>query len=82
MRSAQLLTGTKEPSTAKERQSKHAERKKESVVGGKTVREWEGRISYQAILLWEKKKINKCLLLHTRLNETVTVEHNYTLQKS
>lgn len=43
MRSVQLLTGTKEPSTAKERQSKHAERKKASVVGGKkTVREWEG----------------------------------------
>lgn len=30
MRSAQLLTSTKEPSTAKERQHKHAERKKAS----------------------------------------------------
>lgn len=39
MRSAQLLTGTKEPSTAKEQQHKHAERKKAS--GKKTVKERE-----------------------------------------
>lgn len=50
MRSAQLLTGTKEPSTAKERQSEHAERKKASAVGEKQSVEG-GRISYQAILL-------------------------------
>lgn len=64
MRSVQLLTGTKEPSTAKERQSKHAERKKASVVGGKNSQRVGGRISYQAILLREKNKIKYCYNTH------------------
>ncbi len=49
MSSVQLQTG------AKERQSKHAERKKASIVGGKKRQRVGGRISYQAILLREKK---------------------------
>jgi len=72
MRSAQLLTDTKEPSTAKERQHKHAERRKASgKKQSKRVR--ENKLSGH---FTEKKT----LLLCTRLNEAVGVEHNYILK--